>query len=52
MLTGGLELYDVLRDQGEKYDVARNHAEVVQEIERIMEAAHVSHPNWKPPAGR
>ncbi len=52
MLTGGLELYDVVRDPGEKYDVARNHVEVVGEIERIMEEAHVSHPNWKPPSGR
>ena len=52
MLTGGLELYDVVRDPGEKYDVARNHPEVVEEIERIMAEAHVPHPNWTPPSGR
>ena len=52
MLTRRLELYDVSRDAGEKYDVARNHAEVVREIEGIMEEAHVPHPNWTPPAGR
>ena len=52
MLTGGLELYDVVRDPGEKYDVARNHPEVVEEIERIMAEAHVPHPNWEPPSGR
>ena len=52
MLTGGLELYDVSRDPGEKYDVARNHPEVVEDIERIMAAAHEPHPNWRPPSGR
>ena len=52
MLTGGLELYDVVRDPGEKYDVARNHPEVVEEIARIMAEAHVPHPNWEPPSGR
>ncbi|MDE2924555.1 MAG: arylsulfatase [Acidobacteriota bacterium] len=49
MLTGRLELYDVLRDEGERYDVARNHPEVVEEIAEIMEEAHVPHPNWSPP---
>ncbi len=47
MLTGGIELYDVVRDPGEKYNVARNHAEVVEEIKAAMEEAHVEHPNWK-----
>ncbi len=52
MLTGRLELYDVLRDEGERYDVARNYPAVVREIEGIMEEAHVPHPNWKPPSNR
>ncbi len=52
MLTGRLEFYDVLRDEGERYDVARNYPEVVTEIEEIMEQAHVPHPNWRTPAGR
>jgi len=52
MLTGRLELYDVLRDEGERYDVARNYPEVVTEIEEIMEQARVPHPNWQTPAGR
>lgn len=52
MLTGRLELYDVLRDEGERYDVARNHRDVVKEIEGIMGEAHVPHPNWKPPSNR
>ena len=47
MLTGRIELYDVSRDLGEKYDLARNHPDVVKEIEGIMARAHVKHPNWK-----
>ena len=52
MLTGRVELYDVTRDASEKYNVARNHPEVVEKIERIMGQAHVAHPNWKAPASR
>lgn len=52
MLTGRLELYDVLRDEGERYDVGRNYPDVVKEIEGIMEEAHVPHPNWTPPLER
>ncbi|MDE0103607.1 MAG: arylsulfatase [Bryobacterales bacterium] len=48
MLTGRLELYDVLRDPLEKYNLARNHPEVVREIEAAMERAHEPHPNWRP----
>ena len=48
MLTGRLELYDVLRDPAEKYNLARNHPEVVREIEAAMERAHAPHPNWRP----
>ena len=50
MLTGRIELYDVTRDQAEKYNIVRNHPEVVKEIEGMMAEAHVAHPNWKPPA--
>ena len=46
MGTGRIELFDVERDPAEKYDVARNHREVVREIEEIMGRAHVAHPNW------
>lgn len=50
MLTGRIELYDVTRDPGEKYNIGRNHPDIVDEIEKIMEQAHVPHPNWKAPA--
>ena len=46
MFTGPVELYDVSRDLGEKYNVARNYPEVVREVEGIMSEAHVQHPNW------
>ena len=52
MLTGRLELYDVTRDASEKYNVARNHPEVVERIEELMGQAHVAHPNWKAPPSR
>ena len=52
MLSGRIELYDVTRDVSEKYNVARNHPEVVEKIEEIMVQAHVAHPNWKAPASR
>ena len=48
MLEGSIELYDVLRDPGEKYDVGRNHPDVVREIDAIMAREHESHPNWRP----
>ncbi len=48
MRTGGIELYDVSRDPSEKYNVARNHPDVVNEIKSIMDREHVPHPNWKP----
>ena len=51
MLTGRIELYAVTRDPGEKYDMARNHPDVVRAIEQAMAESHVEHPNWtvRPP---
>ena len=49
MFSGPIELYDVERDPAEKYNVARNHAGVVKEIDAAMKQAHVPHPNWKLP---
>ena len=49
MLTGRVELYDLSRDLLEKYDVARNHPNLVRRVERAMAEAHVPHPNWAPP---
>lgn len=52
MQTGPIELYDVVRDRSEKYDVSRNHPDVVREIDAIMAEAHVDHPAWKVRAPR
>jgi arylsulfatase A-like enzyme len=46
--TGPIELYDLSRDEGEQYNLARNHPDVVEKIREIMEKAHVPHPNWTP----
>ncbi|MCW5963097.1 MAG: arylsulfatase [Bryobacterales bacterium] len=47
MFKGPIELYNLEGDPGEKYNIARNHPEIVREIEAIMAKAHVPHPNWK-----
>ena len=52
MLSGPIELYDLSRDLGETYNVARNHPEVVREIESIMAREHEEHPNWRVPSPR
>ena len=48
MLTGRLELFDVLRDTAETYNLARNPPEVVPEIEVAMERARSPHLIWRP----
>ncbi|MEX2213285.1 MAG: arylsulfatase [Phycisphaeraceae bacterium] len=47
-LKGPLELYDLSKDAAEANDVAKQHADVVKRIEAIMEAEHVTNPNWDP----
>ncbi|MFZ5830971.1 MAG: arylsulfatase [Planctomycetota bacterium] len=48
MLTGQIEVYDVSRDPGEKYNLSR-HKHLVEEARALMKQAHVPHPNWKVP---
>ena len=47
MLTGKTELYNIEDDLGETTNVAASHPEIVHQLEGMMEAAHVSDPNWK-----
>ncbi len=48
MLTGQLEIYNVARDPGEKYNLIRRR-DIANQIRKIMNQAHVPHPNWKVP---
>ena len=48
MLTGPIEVYDVSRDPGEKYNLNRRR-DIVNQIRKFMNQAHVSHPNWTLP---
>ena len=47
-MTGSTELYDLSKDLGEQTDIANQHPDVVQRLERMMAEAHVEHPNWQP----
>ncbi len=47
MFSGQIELYDLSRDPGEKYNIARSAPKVVEAIEAIMEREHQDHPNWR-----
>ncbi len=49
MLKGPIELYDIVRDPAERYNVARLHPDVVRRMAAYMKEAHVPHPNWPVP---
>lgn len=46
MLTGPIELYDLSVDLGETNNVADEHPDIVREMERIMDEAHVPDHRW------
>jgi len=47
MFTGTVELYNLESDLGEKFDVAREHPEIVERAAVLMEEAHVTSDLWK-----
>ncbi|MBI1373567.1 MAG: sulfatase-like hydrolase/transferase [Phycisphaera sp.] len=47
MFTGDIELYDLSKDIGEEHDLAKDHADIVKQAEKLMAEAHVDNPNWK-----
>lgn len=47
MFDGKVELYDLSKDLGEEKDIASGHPEIVEQMTKLMDEAHVSHPNWK-----
>jgi uncharacterized sulfatase len=48
MLSGQLEVYNVSRDPGEKYDLSRRR-DIANQLRKFMNEAHVPHPNWTVP---
>jgi arylsulfatase A-like enzyme len=49
MLTGRIEIYDLVRDPAERYNLARRR-DLVEQARKIMAEAHVAHPNWEVPS--
>lgn len=47
MLTGKVELFDLLKDLGETNNLADSKPEIVKQAIALMNEAHVDHPNWK-----
>lgn len=52
MLNGPIELNDLSRDVGGKYNVDRTYPGVVREIESVMAREHEKPPNWQVPYPR
>ncbi|TWU64603.1 arylsulfatase [Crateriforma conspicua] len=45
MLSGRIEVYDLSRDPGEKYNLYRR-KDLVNHARELMQKAHMPHPNW------
>jgi len=48
MLTGDVELYNVVDDLGQMHDLAQAQPDLVQQAIGYLDAAHQPHPNWQP----
>jgi hypothetical protein len=48
-IGGELKLYDVTKDIGEASNVAGENPEVIKQVEKYLEEAHVPNSNWKIP---
>ena len=51
-LAGKTELYDLTTDIGEQTNIAKQHPDVIEQVEAMMAEAHQPHPNWQPRGGR
>ena len=47
MFTGKIELYDLAKDLGEKFNVADQHPGLVARAAQYMDEAHVDDPHWQ-----
>ncbi len=45
--SGKMQLFDLGQDLGEEHDLATEHADIVKQIEAIMQTAHHPSPLWK-----
>ncbi len=52
MLTGKVELYDLVADLREKENVAAAHADIVARLTAVLDQAHVPSPLWQIPVPR
>jgi uncharacterized sulfatase len=48
MLTGSVELYNVVEDIGQLHDLARAQPALVRQAIGYLDEAHQPHPNWQP----
>lgn len=48
MITGEVQLYNVVDDIAQKSNVAAEHPDLIKQAIGFMDAAHEPHPNWKP----
>ncbi len=48
MLRGRIEIYDIVRDSAERYNLARR-GDLVEQARKFMAEAHVAHPSWQAP---
>ncbi len=48
MHTGKTQLFNLNDDLGEATDIASAHPDIVQQLEALMDTAHVDHPHWQP----
>jgi len=49
MVHGPIELYNLDEDLAEQHNLADQHPDVVERMQRYMKQAHEPHPNWRVP---
>jgi uncharacterized sulfatase len=52
MITGAIELYNLRTDLGETNNVAKEHPDIVAQVDTIMKREHQPSPHWKPPSAK